>query len=63
MAYIANYADDTTPYIGGKNTQEAITSLENCALVLFKWFENSLMKPNIDKSPKYVDVFHSKYKW
>ena len=25
---IANYADDTTPYPGGKNTQEVITSLE-----------------------------------
>ena len=38
---IANYADDTTPYTGGKNTQDVIASLENCALVLFKWFENS----------------------
>ena len=43
---IANYADDTTSYIGGKNTQDAITSL-----VLFKWFENNLMiKANSDKS-------------
>ena len=47
---IANYADDTTPYNGGKNTQDVITSLENCALVLFKWFENNLMKANSDKS-------------
>ena len=46
----ANYADDTTPYTGGKNTQDVITSLENCALVLFKWFENNLMKANSDKS-------------
>ena len=29
-------ADDTTPYTGGKNTQDVITSLENCALVLFR---------------------------
>ena len=43
---IANYADDTTSYIGDKNTQDAITSL-----VLFKWFENNLMiKANSDKS-------------
>ena len=34
----------------GKNTQDVITSLENCALVLFKWFENNLMKANSDKS-------------
>ena len=47
---VANYADDTTPYTGGKNTQDVITSLENCALVLFKWFENNLMKANSDKS-------------
>ena len=46
----ANYADDTTPYTGGKNTQDVITSLENCALVLFKWFENNLIKANSDKS-------------
>ena len=45
---IANYADDTTPYTGGKNTQDVITSLENCALVLFKWFENNSMKGNSD---------------
>ena len=47
---IANYADDTTPYTGGKNSQDVITSLENCVLVLFKWFENNLMKANSDKS-------------
>ena len=47
---IANYADDTTSYTGGKNTRYVITSLENYALVLFKWFGNSLMKANSDKS-------------
>ena len=48
--HIANYADDTTPYTGGKNTQDVIASLENCALVLFKWFENNFVKANSDKS-------------
>ena len=47
---IANYTDDTTPYTGGKNTQDVINSLEHCALVLFKWCENNLMKANSDKS-------------
>ena len=47
---MANYTDYTTPYTGGKNTQDVIISLENCALVLFKWFENDLMKANSDKS-------------
>ena len=47
---IANYPNDTTPYTGGKNTQDVITSLGNWALVLFKWFENDLMKASSDKS-------------
>ena len=64
MAY-SELPDNITPYTGGKNIQDVITSLENCALVLFKWFENNLMKANSDKSlaPKYVDVFHCKHKW
>ena len=28
---IATHVDDTTPDTGGKNTQEVITSLENCS--------------------------------
>ena len=47
---VVNYADDTTPYTGGKNTQDVITSLENSALILSKWFENDLMKAISDKS-------------
>ena len=47
---IVNYADDTTLYIGGKNIQDVITLLENCALVLFKWFENNSIKANSGKS-------------
>ena len=46
------FSDNLTTvfFTGGKNTQDLITSLENCALVLFKWFENDLMKANSDKS-------------
>ena len=51
---IPNYADDTTPYTGGKKTLDVMTSLENCALVLFKWFENNLMKTNSDKSHLFL---------
>ena len=47
---IVYYADDTTPYTGGKNPEDVIASIENSALVLFKWFENILMKANSDKS-------------
>ena len=53
---IGNYADYTTPYTGGKNTQDVITLLGNCALVLFKWFENNLMKANSDKSHLLVST-------
>ena len=56
---IANYADDTTPYTGGKNTQDVITSPGNCALVLFKWFENNLMKANSDKSNMLLSALTS----
>ena len=47
---IANYADDTTPYTGGQNIYDVIESLENCAIILFRWFENNFMKANSDKS-------------
>ena len=56
---IANYADDTTPYTCVKNTQDVTTSLENCALVLFKWFENNLMKANSDKSHMLLSALTS----
>ena len=38
----ANYEHNTAPCTCGKNSQDVITSLENCALVLFRWFENNL---------------------
>ena len=56
---IANYVDDTILYIGGKNTRDVITSLESCALVLFKWFENNLMKANSDKNHLLLSMLTS----
>ena len=53
---IANYADDTTPYTGGNNTKDVRTSLENCALIFFKRFENELMKANNDRSPLFLST-------
>ena len=47
---VANYADDTTPYVVCKNMTDVIHSLENCATLLFEWFENNNMKANSDKS-------------
>ena len=60
---IANYAYDTTPYTGVKNTQDVTTSLENCALVLFKWFENDLMKANSAKSHLLLVPLQTKWRY
>ena len=48
--YVANYADDTTPYIAEDTIPEVIEALENCSKVLFTWFQNNGMKANSDKS-------------
>ena len=46
---IANYADDTTPFVSGDTPLNVITSLENAAEKLFEWFANNHMKANHDK--------------
>ena len=43
---MANYADDTTPYICGKDIPSVIKSLENAAEIVFTWFKNNQMKGN-----------------
>ena len=35
---IANYADDSTPYLSGKNVEDVLNSLENVLSNLFLWF-------------------------
>ena len=47
---IANYADDTTPYVTAKDIPGVVNSLEDCAKVLFHWFEINEMKANSEKS-------------
>ena len=46
---IANYADDNTIYKEHENIDELITSLQNAAAKLFKWFSDNQMKGNTDK--------------
>ena len=41
-----NYADDTTPYAVGENTEEVMTELTK---KLFKWFSDNQMKVNHGK--------------
>ena len=46
---IANYADDNTTYIIGKNKCEVENKLEIVSLKLFEWFHENGMKANQGK--------------
>ena len=46
---IASYADDNTPYVSADKIDGVIKSLEEASKILFKWFNDSLMKINADK--------------
>ena len=35
---IANYADDNTPYVSGRNIKEVVAALEEVSEVIFQWF-------------------------
>ena len=45
----ANYADDNTVNKEHENIDELITSLQNAAAKLFKWFSDNQMRGNTDK--------------
>ena len=47
--YIANYADDCTPYEFSGSLQEVINKLEQDALCLIEWYQSNYLKPNSDK--------------
>ena len=46
---IANYVDDNTPYLSGKNVEEVLNGLENVSSNLFQWFTQSQLKGNASK--------------
>ena len=46
---IASYVDDNTPYVIADNIDGVIKSLEEASEILFKWFNDNLMKINADK--------------
>ena len=46
---IANYAGDNTIYKEHENIDDLITSLQDAAAKLFKWFSDNQMKGNTDK--------------
>lgn len=45
-----NYVDDTNPYTAGRTVVGVINSLEKCAKILFKLFDDNFMKAKSDKS-------------
>ena len=46
---IANYADDSTPYLSEKNAEKVLKSLENVSSNLFQWFPENELKGNTSK--------------
>ena len=46
---IANYADDNTPYVSGKNIDEVVKFLEKSSRVIFKWFSDNQFQANASK--------------
>ena len=46
---IANYADDTTPFVSSDTPLNVVTSLKNAAEKIFEWFANNQMKADHDK--------------
>ena len=43
---IANYVDDNTPYVSGKNIDEVVKSLEKASRLIFKWFSDNQFQGN-----------------
>ena len=46
---IANYADDNTPYVSGRNIEEVVASLEEVSEVIFQWFSDNQFQGNVSK--------------
>ena len=46
---IANYADDNTPYVSGRNIEEVVASLEEVSEVVFQWFRDNHFQGNATK--------------
>ena len=46
---IANYADDNTPYVSGKNIDEVVRFLEESSRVIFKWFSDNQFQASASK--------------
>ena len=60
----ASYADDTTPYVCGKNISEVINILEFNVTNVFKWFHQNVLMANSSKSHFLIGLYEiSQYKY
>ena len=46
---IANYAEDNTPYVSGRNIEQVVASLEEVSEVIFQWFRDNQFQGNASK--------------
>ena len=46
---IANYADDNTPYVYGRNIEEVVAYLEEVSEVIYKWFRDHQFQGDASK--------------
>ena len=53
---MANYDDDTTPYVCGEDLASVIKLLEKASKIVFDWFKSNQMKGN---ESKYVMLYQA----
>ena len=58
-----NFADDTIPYVCGKNSDFAGTKLEEYSIITIKSFENSYMKKDLGKCYLFISEKKIKHLW
>ena len=46
---IANYADNNTSYVSGRNIEEVVASLEEVSELIFRWFRDNQFQGNANK--------------
>ena len=51
---VHNSADDTTPYVCGKNLEFILTKLEEHFIIAIEWFESNYVKINSDKCHLFI---------
>ena len=56
---IASYANDNSPYVSADDIDGVIKYLEEASEILFKWFNDNLMKINADKCHLLVGTYNT----